>query len=207
MNSPSTNLAWHYPSGASDLQTRRQQRPKQQTRAAFNPITNQYDPPAPQTSLRRQMRTNSSGSAPPGTSFPTQPSSSSNAMAGTSDAGLLLNLHSPYNTAQSNTGSSPAFPPNFTPNSDPNPTGFNDLTGSNWNYANLWNPVDFSQGPSSMQPFGDMMIESQDVDMSMLGLDMMPWFDNFSGGDMLFGGDGRQAGGGAGAPGAGTPQG
>jgi hypothetical protein len=28
-----------------------------------------------------------------------------------------------------------------------------------------------------MQPFGDMMIESQDVDMSMLGLDMMPWFD------------------------------
>ena len=30
---------------------------------------------------------------------------------------------------------------------------------------------------SDMQPFGDMMIESQDVDMSMLGLDMMPWFD------------------------------
>lgn len=26
-------------------------------------------------------------------------------------------------------------------------------------------------------PFGDMLIESQDVDMSMLGLDMLPWLD------------------------------
>lgn len=25
--------------------------------------------------------------------------------------------------------------------------------------------------------FGNMMIESQDVDMSLLGLDMLPWFD------------------------------
>ena len=30
-----------------------------------------------------------------------------------------------------------------------------------------------------MQTFGDMMIESQDVDMSVLGLDMMPWFDSY----------------------------
>ena len=34
----------------------------------------------------------------------------------------------------------------------------------NWNYNTL---------------FGDMMIESQDVDMSLLGLDMMPWFDSY----------------------------
>lgn len=141
------------------------------------------------------MRKNSNGSAPPVTSFPTpQPTG-----PGTSDADLLLNLHSPYNS--NNTGSSPAFPQqppraqNFTTN-DPHQNSFNHLAGANWNYANLWNPLDFSQGPNGMQPFGDMMIESQDVDMSMLGLDMMPWFDNFSGGDILFA-DGRQAGGGA----------
>ena len=118
-------------------------------------------------------------------------------MPSTSDADLLLSLQSPYNAAQSNTASSPAFPPTFTPSHDPHQNGgFNNV---NWNYANLWNPADFS--PS--QPFGDMMIESQDVDMSMLGLDMMPWFDNFSDGEMMFG----QAGGGAGPHGEGTPRG
>ena len=66
-----------------------------------------------------------------------------------------------------------------------------------------------------MQPFGDMMIESQDVDMSMLGLDMMPWFDSYPTHDLagLFdpasgghaatdpGGHGGSAGAGAGAQG------
>lgn len=42
----------------------------------------------------------------------------------------------------------------------------------NWDYRSLWNP-----GSDSLESFGDMMIESQDVDMSMLGLDMMPWFE------------------------------
>ena len=141
-------------------------------------------------------------------SFATQATASSNSIPGTSDADLLLNLQSPYNAAQSNTGSSPAFPQNFTPNHDPHHSTFNNnVTSANWNYANLWNPADFSQGPNSMQPFGDMMIESQDVDMSMLGLDMMPWFDNFSGGEILFAGDGRHASGGAGPQGEGTPQG
>lgn len=32
---------------------------------------------------------------------------------------------------------------------------------------------------------GDMMIESQDVDMSMLGLDMMPWFDSYPTHDLI----------------------
>lgn len=76
----------------------------------------------------------------------------------------------------------------------------------NWNYAHLWNPLDFSPNPNGLQPFGDMMIESQDVDMSMLGLDMMPWFDSFGGGGGEMGGlsfDGRQAGAGAGGGGGG----
>ena len=52
--------------------------------------------------------------------------------------------------------------------------GSNDGGGFNaLNYPNLWHPN------NNMQTFGDMMIESQDVDMSMLGLDMMPWFDSY----------------------------
>jgi len=43
----------------------------------------------------------------------------------------------------------------------------------------------FSQLDS--QNFGDMMIQSQDVDMSMLGLDMMPWFDSYPTHDLSLG--------------------
>lgn len=49
------------------------------------------------------------------------------------------------------------------------------------------------------ESFGDFLIESQDVDMSLLGLDMLPWFDAPSG-DLMpvfdevleIGGDGFQ---------------
>lgn len=209
MNSPSTNLAMHYPSGPGASNAHQQQRqPQQKRRPTFNPITNQYDPQPPQNHFQHQMRTNSNGSVPQVTSFPGQATGPANSMPGTSDADLLLNLHSPYNAAQSNAGSSPAFPNSFTPSNDPHQAGFNNLASANWNYGNLWNSGgDFAQGLHDMQPFGDMMIESQDVDMSMLGLDMMPWFDNFSGENMLFGGDARQVGDGSGPPGEGTPHG
>jgi hypothetical protein len=56
---------------------------------------------------------------------------------------------------------------------------------------------------------GDMMIESQDVDMSMLGLDMMPWFDLFPTHGMMGGGyafdQGDSNTGGADGPGADGP--
>ena len=56
---------------------------------------------------------------------------------------------------------------------------------------------------------GDMMIESQDVDMSMLGLDMMPWFDSYPTHDMMGLFDPNATGGadGSGAAGAGAQQG
>lgn len=202
MNSPSTNLAWHYPSGPStaQTQTQQQQKPRQQPRPAFNPITNQYDPPPPSHHFQRPIRANSNGSAPPVTSFPAAN------LPTPSDADLLLNLHSPYNN--SGTGSSPAFPSTatntYTNPADPHQSGLNDLASANWNYANLWNPLDFgTMVAGGGQPFGgDMMIESQDVDMSLLGLEMMPWFDGFAGaggaGEMMFAGDGQGSGGGDG---------
>ena len=51
-------------------------------------------------------------------------------------------------------------------------TNHTDQGLNHWNYDSLWDADN-----ASLQPFGDMMIESQDVDMSMLGLDMMPWFE------------------------------
>lgn len=41
--------------------------------------------------------------------------------------------------------------------------------------------LNLNQGEDS---FGDFLIESQDVDMSLLGLDMLPWFDA-PGGDLM----------------------
>jgi hypothetical protein len=41
--------------------------------------------------------------------------------------------------------------------------------------------LDGSNNAVSEESFGDFLIESQDVDMSLLGLDMLPWFDAPSG--------------------------
>jgi hypothetical protein len=39
----------------------------------------------------------------------------------------------------------------------------------------------FDGSSTGEESFGDFLIESQDVDMSLLGLDMLPWFDAPSG--------------------------
>lgn len=88
----------------------------------------------------------------------------------TSDANLLLGLNSPY-------GASPNMQPYQQPSMHTVPNG------NAYGHSAAWGQGDFSQG--DMQNFGDMMIESQDVDMSMLGLDMMPWFDSYPTHDML----------------------
>jgi hypothetical protein len=46
-------------------------------------------------------------------------------------------------------------------------------------------PPTFWHGYGNLaMPFGDMTIESQDVDMNSLELDMMPWFDSYPTHDM-----------------------
>jgi hypothetical protein len=49
--------------------------------------------------------------------------------------------------------------------------------------------------------FGDMVIDTQDVDMSLLGADMMPWDLEYLPHEMLYFGDGAFASGGFGAAG------
>lgn len=57
----------------------------------------------------------------------------------------------------------------------------NPLHVPTFNQANSLQTFD---GANVEESFGDFLIESQDVDMSLLGLDMLPWFDA-PGGDLM----------------------
>ncbi|KAJ9638273.1 hypothetical protein H2199_006960 [Coniosporium tulheliwenetii] len=86
-----------------------------------------------------------------------------------SDADLLLNLHSPY----------PANSPHLPPNGSALQAPHQQQTSAVQNFLSQGNldglpPRGQSQ---AMMPFGDMMIESQDIDVSALGVDMMPWLE------------------------------
>lgn len=101
----------------------------------------------------------------------------------TSDAEMLLGLHSPY------TGSSP----------QPTPTALNPYTGAplsmhtsnrgTYNSSHAPHPIggslhtyptngiDHSSMGGTVPTFADMMIESQDIDMTAFGGDMAPWLE------------------------------
>jgi hypothetical protein len=60
---------------------------------------------------------------------------------------------------------------------------------------NDFSPTFTSFPTPSDTTFGDMVIDTQDVDMSLLGADMMPWDLEYLPHDMLyFGGDGYSNG-------------
>lgn len=185
MNSPNTNLAWHYPSATSG--THEQHHPTAQRPAQSSGLPGMLSmasssgfAPAAQRAQQQHLA-NSSNPQPP-----TLASYSTNGTTGSNDnsADPFLGLNSPYPNA------------NNTPNAHDNTFALqpNDMNGtqhpdfatvgpgsdgfSDWNYNALWNT------DTSIPSFGDMMIESQDIDMSALGLDMMPWFEtmqDFSG--------------------------
>ncbi|KAK3074215.1 hypothetical protein LTR53_003502 [Teratosphaeriaceae sp. CCFEE 6253] len=161
MDSPNTNLAWHYssrgnnaPQGGSALPAS----PNRLHRDAPIPRHNgSFDQPLPVVPTRDAF------ARPILPLVQRQQSSIS-----TADADLLLGLGSPYRSGHGTpTGASSLA---FTPN----------LVASNGESAAHQAPnMAFGLYPS-VGHYGDMMIESQDVDMSMLGLDMnMPWFDAF----------------------------
>ena len=197
MNSPNTSLAWHYPTSGG-MQQQQPQQSDTDNAGSLNAMTStsDYDHSTHSIAYPRHLRTTSSTSqpAPPLTSYPTNGSAISNHDA----TDLLMSLSSPYqtnsNTSHHDTAGAASnvfahlHPTNSNDMSTPPHTGFASSAAPNnnhiattdaafnaWSYPNLWNP----NSTSSLQPFGDMMIESQDVDMSMLGLDMMPWFDSY----------------------------
>jgi len=180
MDSPNTNLAWHYSSGADIPQGNAS---RHDDLAAPECETNIGQPSiASGVQYPQHLRTASSSSAyVSGQETMTRPSTypTSSSQVSNADADLLLGLGSPYN--QPNGSSShqrPASGPGLSYPLDttgyPTPTQTNNAL-----------PFPFYTGQVEMQNFGDMLIESQDVDMSMLGLDMMPWFDSYPTHDVI----------------------
>jgi hypothetical protein len=163
MNSPSTNLAWHYPRDTSDVRDERS-----------HPPQNVNDNNLGHLSALNQFKHSRSVSGPskmsPGSKSGLQSYTTSGSAV--SDASLLLGLNNPYS---SNMQSPSIMQRYHSSESTPN---IHDRAAMQQNsaYPMSAQQADMEQYPD-MQPFGDMMIESQDVDMSMLGLDMMPWFD------------------------------
>lgn len=164
MNSPSTNLAWHYPRGPNDFRD-----------SALPPSQAVSDNNSNHLSAPGHFKHVRSASGPsqlaPGIRSDMQQQYQASGSA-VSDASLLLGLNNPYASNMQSPNVMPFHSTTSTPN-------MHDHAAVQQN--NAYPPPTTQQpdlGPfPDMQPFGDMTIESQDVDMSMLGLDMMPWFD------------------------------
>ncbi|KAK5128872.1 hypothetical protein LTR85_000205 [Meristemomyces frigidus] len=188
MNSPSTNVAWHIPSsgghvahngrGGHSGRAQMVANVDYGVRASRVESSGQYSRHARTESVSAHAR-------PPLPTYTSATSAASNA-----DADLLLGLGSPF--PPSNAGHQAITPggsnvanatlqPAFAHHASL-PTADAHNPGST--ASSMVPPSSFDNNPyfcllNSMHDFGDMMIESQDVDMSMLGLDMMPWFDSY----------------------------
>ncbi|KAF1952229.1 hypothetical protein CC80DRAFT_452894 [Byssothecium circinans] len=118
-----------------------------------------------------------------------------------SDADLLLNLHSPFSASSPNNTRQSLQPTSFARNSAttlsnqalPSPSDFS--------------PVFTNYPTPSEHLFGDMVIDSQEVDMSVLGADMMPWDLEYLPHDMLYFGENAFDVGGVQDTGSGVPEG
>jgi hypothetical protein len=100
-----------------------------------------------------------------------------------SDADLLLNLHSPFSSTSPNhaplQNATSYVRSASIPNSQPHQA-----------QASEFSPTFGTYTTPSDNTFGDMVIDTQDVDMSVLGADMMPWDLEYLPHDMLYFGDG-----------------
>jgi hypothetical protein len=105
-----------------------------------------------------------------------------------SDADLLLNLHSPFSGGSPTAVRTPLQ----------NPTSYTRSSSQH----NQLQPTFGNFNTPSDNTFGDMVIDTQDIDMSILGADMMPWDLEYLPHDMLYFGDGNFGNNGFGGDGA-----
>ncbi|OJD30824.1 c6 transcription factor [Diplodia corticola] len=189
MNSPSTSLAVMWPTETRDSGPRR---PQDGMDASISSVMAQA-PTSPQqqrnvsTPLPRYPNSTQifaqPGATAPSMQPPPPPGGSSAYLSDStlvSDADLLLNLHSPYSTTSSPAGGRP--PP---PGGGGGGGGGGGATAPS-SAVNQQSPT--GPYPSQMTappgqphvgpiPFADMMVESQDIDMSALGDNMMSWLE------------------------------
>lgn len=184
-NSPSSNLTFMYQNLNGEQPQQHPPPTPTQTGAGnmiYDPIrsslpessagstsTIAYPPASKYPSYEAQdYRQQSQSMAPP----PPKYSQISSDPATTSDAEMLLTLqNSPYAHTSSSHHSFDASPAISSPNTR------HDAPAGTYGYPNSSNAF---PGPNSylgLGGMGDMMMESQDIDMSTMGGDMMPWLE------------------------------
>ncbi|KAF1829485.1 hypothetical protein BDW02DRAFT_611189 [Decorospora gaudefroyi] len=201
MNSPSTNVAVMYTSenGEGRGTTALPPKPLANTQPPIASLPSEthikFEPAQslPSPSGFSQFNSASMPPPPPNLGFNAMPTPDP---ALVSDADLLLNLHSPFS------GGSPAAV--RTPLQTP--TSYTRSTSQHGHVQqtpqNGFSPTFRSSTTPADKTFGDMVIDTQDVDMSLLGADMMPWDLEYLPHEMLYFGDGTFGNGGFGGDGA-----
>ncbi|KAL5115491.1 hypothetical protein ACEQ8H_006632 [Pleosporales sp. CAS-2024a] len=185
MNSPSTNVAVMYSSENNNARDAKSLASKPLAPASSQPSIASLmsdAPPVKFETTQQPLRSpslsqfNHGSMLPPPTAFNNSTLTPDAVLV--SDADLLLNLHSPFTSTsprapavQSQTSFARASPQH----AQPSPNEFSPTFGT---YAT----------PSD-NTFGDMVIDTQDVDMSLLGADMMPWDLEYLPHDMLYCGE------------------
>ncbi|KAH7389984.1 fungal-specific transcription factor domain-containing protein [Pyrenochaeta sp. MPI-SDFR-AT-0127] len=194
MNSPSTNLAVMYSSENNDSRNAKRL-PTKPSPASTQPSIASLisDPPtkfdttqslpSPSPSTFTQFNPATMPPPPPNQPFHSVPTPDPVLV---SDADLLLNLHSPFSTASPTV----ARPPLQTSVSYTRTTSQHNQPQHLHPPHNDFSPTFSTYPTSSDNTFGDMVIDTQDVDMSVLGADMMPWDLEYLPHDMLYFGDG-----------------
>jgi hypothetical protein len=190
MNSPSTNVAVMYTAENNrEVKHAPSKQSPTDTRPSIASLMSQpavkFEPPMPSAYPPFNP---ASMPPPPGDAFGT---ASAPDPALVSDADLLLNLHSPFS------GASPA-----TNHSLQSPTSYLRAAPIQAQNAQMqgapsteFSPTYTAYPTSADTLFGDMVIDTQDVDMSVLGADMMPWDLEYLPHDLLYFGDGVENGG------------
>ncbi|KXT18502.1 hypothetical protein AC579_2285 [Pseudocercospora musae] len=218
MDSTSTNLAWHYASDAANHSNIDPRLSCSLNPSAYEAATSQIA----NVEYPGHLRTGSSSSqrlASGQDNLARQKPQQRFPGIQNSDAETLLALSSPAFSQQGSTASPANLtssgyqhqPHNLHPGMHGLPTSAGSHTNMNGGldrHGYAPEPVGLmgaGQLPMNFMP-GDMMIESQDVDTSLLGLDMNTWFDPYSTPEMMqqFYGNNHQPSGGAnGTPGTG----
>nr|POF23950.1 putative transcriptional regulatory protein [Quercus suber] len=199
MDSSSTNLAWHF--AGNDHGQHSQHTQEARAPPTDNGYANQANGRSdsnqakPVPSFAQHLRPHSSNSSQAGGMVQNNQSSVPQyiSTASTADADLLLGLNSPFNMVNSRNTSvdhnnsdannTTSYFQSSRPANNGNMTGFR-TTSSFPIYAAGANQYTGFMAPGT-HGYSDMMIESQDVDMNMLGLGMMPWFDSYPTHEMM----------------------
>jgi hypothetical protein len=186
MNSPSTNVAVMYSSENNGNNTKAPEAtvPNPPPPASSHPSIASLisNPPIKFEQMQQPLVSPSTSTRFNHASMPPPPPFNNNLLpspdpVSVSDADLLLNLHSPFSAPSPGVllQSQTSFARASSQQAQPHHNEFSPTFGT-------------YQTPSD-NTFGDMVIDTQDVDMSLLGADMMPWDLEYLPHDMLYFGE------------------